>query len=82
MVRPSPGRRPAPGAEVSPPVESRVRPYRENYQDDENSVAHARNFLDCAKSRQRPIVDIETEFYSTLTALLALLAIQQGRSFT
>ncbi len=82
MVRPVPGRRAAPGAAAPPPVEARVRPYRENYTDDENTRAHARNFLDCMKSRQRPIVDIETGFYSTLPALIALLAIRQDKSFT
>jgi predicted dehydrogenase len=42
---------------------------------------HVRNFLDCVKSRQKTICDMETGFYSTLPLLLALLAIRQGRSF-
>jgi predicted dehydrogenase len=80
MIRAGQQGRPAAGG--PPPVESQVHPVREDYQNDVNSVAHARNFLDCVKSRQRPTVDIEVGFYSTLPALLALLSIQQGRSFT
>jgi len=42
---------------------------------------HARNFLDCVKSRQKPNCDIEIGFYSTLPCLLALMAIREGRSY-
>ena len=48
---------------------------------DEGTVLHTRNFLDCIKSRQKPNCDMEVGFYSTLPCLIALLAIQQGRSF-
>ncbi|MGD0499152.1 MAG: Gfo/Idh/MocA family oxidoreductase [Bryobacteraceae bacterium] len=48
---------------------------------EEGSPRHVRNFLDCVKSRQKTVCDMETGFYSTLPLLLALLAIQQGRSF-
>lgn len=48
---------------------------------DEGTVLHTRNFLDCIKSRQKPNCSMETGFYSTLPCLIALLAIQQGRSF-
>jgi hypothetical protein len=37
---------------------------------------HARNFLDCVKSRQRPHCDIETGHRSTSTTLLANIAHQ------
>jgi predicted dehydrogenase len=76
------GQRGRPAAGGLPPVESQVHPVKEDYQNDENAVVHARNFLDCMRSRKRPTVDIEVGFYSTLPALLALLSIQQGRSFT
>ena len=45
------------------------------------TVRHARNFLDCMKSRQQPVCDIETGFYSSLPCLLAVMSIRQGRSF-
>ena len=46
------------------------------------TVRHTRNFLDCVKSRQKPVCDMETGFNSTLPTLLAVLSIRQGRSFT
>lgn len=45
------------------------------------TVRHTRNFLDCVKSRQRPISDIEIGFNSSLPCLLANLSIRQGKSF-
>lgn len=44
-------------------------------------VAHVRNWLDCIKSRQKPVADIEIGFHSTLPCLLGLLAIRAKRSF-
>jgi predicted dehydrogenase len=82
QVRPSQQRR-LPGApEPPPPIESRLVRFAENYEDDPDTVAHTRNFLDCVKSRQRPVTDIEIGFNSTLPCLLGILAIRQGRSFT
>jgi hypothetical protein len=46
------------------------------------TVRHTRNFLDCIKSRQKPVCDMETGFNSTLPTLLATLSIRHGRSFT
>jgi hypothetical protein len=46
------------------------------------TVRHTRNFLDCVKSRQRPISDIEIGFNSTLPTLLAVQAIRQGKGIT
>jgi Oxidoreductase family, NAD-binding Rossmann fold len=43
--------------------------------------AHARNFLDCTKSREKPVSDLEIGFYASLPTLLAVMAIRQGRSF-
>ena len=48
---------------------------------DQGTVLHTRNFLDCIKSRQKPNCDMEVGFYSSLPCLIALLAIQNGRSF-
>lgn len=64
-----------------PPIEAKVRPYAENYNNDPDTIAHARNFLDCIKSRERPVGDIDVGFHSSLPCLLGLLAIQQGRTF-
>ena len=44
--------------------------------------AHARNFLDCVKSRQKPLTDVETGFTSTLPLLLGVLAVRTGKSYT
>ena len=69
-----------PPADQGPPIEARVRPFAENYNDDPDTIAHARNFLDCVKSRQRPVGDIDIGFHSSLPCLLGLVAIQQGRT--
>jgi predicted dehydrogenase len=41
--------------------------------------AHVRNFLDCVKSRQKPISDIEIGHRSTTTCLLGNVALRSGR---
>jgi predicted dehydrogenase len=76
---PGPGMPPMPQQE--PPIEAKVRPFADNYTDDPDTIAHTRNFLDCVKSRQRPVGDIDIGFHSSLPCLLGLLAIQQGRTF-
>ena len=43
--------------------------------------AHAREFLDCVKSRQKPTADVETGFYSTLPLLMGVMAIRYGRTY-
>jgi len=74
-------RRAMPGQQLPPPIEAKNVPVKEDYQNDPDTTAHARNFLDCVKSRQRPICDVEIGFNSTLPTLIALLAIQQGKTF-
>jgi predicted dehydrogenase len=44
--------------------------------------AHVRNFLDCVKSRQEPVVNIDTGFYSTLPTLMGVLAIRYGKTYS
>ncbi len=44
------------------------------------TVAHARNFIDCVKSRQKPACDIETGFRSTLPTLLAIQAMRTSKT--
>jgi predicted dehydrogenase len=43
--------------------------------------AHVRNFLDCVKSRQDPVVNIDTGFYSTLPTLMGVLAVHYGKTY-
>lgn len=40
---------------------------------------HVRNFLDCVRSRQKPVCDMEAGFAASLPALLANLSIQQEK---
>jgi hypothetical protein len=48
---------------------------------DASDTVHARNFLDCVKSRQKPITDVETGFTSTLPMLLGVLAVRTGKMY-
>jgi predicted dehydrogenase len=41
---------------------------------------HVRNFLDCVRSRQRPLADVEIGFNSSLPCLLAVMAVREGRT--
>lgn len=43
---------------------------------------HMRNFLDCVKSRQAPISDIEIGHRSTSTAILANIAYRTGHQIS
>jgi myo-inositol 2-dehydrogenase / D-chiro-inositol 1-dehydrogenase len=80
QVKPGPQRR-FPGAPEPPPsIEARTVRFKESYEDDPDTIAHARNFLDCVRTRQRPVTDIAIGFNSTLPCLLGVLAIRQGRS--
>ena len=45
----------------------------------EQNQPHVKNFLDCVKSRQRPISDVETGHRSTSTAHLGNVALRSGR---
>jgi predicted dehydrogenase len=71
------------GGQTPPPnpLQPRRRPFAENYQNDPDTIAHARDFLDCVKSRKKPVGDIEIGYYSSLPTLLALHAIREGRTF-
>jgi hypothetical protein len=41
---------------------------------------HVRNFLDCVKSRQKPVCDMEAGFAASLPCLLANVAIREERT--
>ncbi len=76
----------APPAAAAPPpgpapLEYKRVPYAENYGDDPHTVAHARNFLDCVKSREKPVSNLEVGFYATLPTILGVMALREGRSY-
>ena len=71
-----------PATPPAPPLEFKRVPYAENYNDDPHTVAHGRNFLDCVKSRQKPVSNLEVGFYATLPCVLGVMAVREGRSFT
>ena len=64
-----------------PPLEYKRVPYAENYNADPHTIAHVRNFLDCIKSRQKPVSDLEIGFYASLPCILGVMAVREGRSF-
>ena len=70
----------APAAPQPPPLEYKRVPYAENYNDDPHTVAHARNFLDCIKSRQKPVSNLEVGFYATLPTILGVMALREQRA--
>jgi predicted dehydrogenase len=74
----------APAAPQTPPAPIEAKTYRqdENYEDDPHTKAHARNFLDCVKSRKSPAADITGPgFYVTLPCLLGRLAVKEGKAY-
>ena len=74
---------PGRGGQTPPPnpLQARRRPFLENYQNDPDTIAHCREFLDSVKSRKRPSGDVEIGYHSTLPTLLALHAIREGKTF-
>jgi predicted dehydrogenase len=79
--RPVPAARPGQPPRPANPLQARRRPFVENYEDDPDTIAHTREFLDCVKSRKRPSSDVEVGYYSSLPTLLAIHAIREGRAF-
>jgi len=76
----APGAAPTAAAPPAPPpLEYKRVPYAENYEDDPHTVAHTRNFLDCVKSRQKPVSHLEVGFYATLPTVLGVMAVREGR---
>jgi predicted dehydrogenase len=80
-VRGTPPRPGGRGAAPQTPVASRRVPYAENYEVDPHTIQHTRNFLDCVKSRQKPVSDLEIGFYASLPCLLGVMAVREGKSF-
>ena len=81
------GRAGAPGVPAGPPpppkmpFEYKRVPFAENYGDDPHTIAHARNFLDCIKSRRKPVSDLEIGFNASLPCILGVMAVREGRVF-
>jgi len=68
------------GAPAAPPFEPVSQSFP--YQGGPSDHAHVRNFLDCVKSREDPVVNIDTGFYSTLPTLMGVLAVRYGKTYT
>lgn len=56
-----------------------TQPLKGSGSSDEQMELHVRNFLDCMKSRQRPIADVEDGHYTTTACHLANIALKVGR---
>ncbi len=59
-----------------------VRRFRTQHREGPGSdqhLSHVRNFLDCVKSRQKPISDVEEGHYSTTVAHLGNISLHTGR---
>jgi len=56
-----------------------IKPAKESGSSDEQFDLHVRNFIDCIKSRQRPIADIEGGHRTTTACHLANLSLRLGR---
>jgi predicted dehydrogenase len=67
------------GVPATPPFEPVTQRFR--YEGGPSDHAHARNFLDCVKSRQDPVVSIDTGFFSTLPTLMAVLSVRYGKTY-
>ena len=59
----------------------RMEPIKDKSSNNQH-LDHVRNFLDCAKSRQRPISDIEIGHRSTSACLLGNVAYRSGQAIT
>ena len=44
------------------------------------TTLHVKNFLECVKSRQKPVSDAEVGFYATLPCVLAIRAMREGKA--
>jgi predicted dehydrogenase len=56
-----------------------IQPMKEPGSSNEQLDLHVRNFLDCVKSRQRPVADVEEGHRTTTTCHLANISLRTGR---
>jgi len=47
-----------------------------------STTLHVENFLECVKSRQRPVSDVEIGFFATLPCVLALRSMRESKAYT
>ena len=75
------GTHPIGGPSVPPnaPSEPWIKEMKEPGSSDEQFADHARNFVDCIKSRQRPISDVEEGYQVSTAYHLANLSLRLGR---
>jgi predicted dehydrogenase len=59
-----------------------IEPMKMKGDGNEAQVLHIRNFLDCLKSRQRPIADVEEGHLTAVMCHLGNIATRLGKSFT
>ena len=78
-LKPNPRR--APQGQPAPPPAFEALNNSFRYVGQPADRAHARNFLDAVKSRQKPLTDVETGFGSSLPLLLGVLACRTGRQY-
>ncbi len=67
------------GWEVIPAKDSKLEPQKHKASGDPR-VAHIRNFLDCMRSRERPVEDVELGHRISTIAHLGNVALRSGRS--
>jgi len=63
----------------SAPPEPWIQPYKMAGSSQEQFDLHARNFLDCVKSRERPIADVEQGHQVTTACHLANISLRTGK---
>ena len=69
-----------PGAPPEPPIQAKFFKNPKGWAGDATPL-HARNFLDCVKSRQQPIAHIDIGYHSSLPCIIALLSIRNKRQY-
>jgi len=71
---------PAGGPQAQPgPKEFWIEALREEGSPQEQFDLHARNFLDCVKSRRRPVADVEDGHWTSVACHLANISLKVGR---
>ena len=60
-------------------LEPWIQPYKMSGSSQEQLDSHVRNFLDCLKSRERPIADVEQSHQVTTACHLANISLRTGR---
>jgi hypothetical protein len=79
-IYPEPRGESGPGAADAAEGDSEgLRMKRQQMSGADATAEHLRNFIDCVRTRQKPVADVETGFHSTCVPLLGNIAIRTGR---